>query len=313
MRSTTIPARLRRFADRLSSAGRVRRTWALLLLTAGFGALFAGCAGTGPVREGARPPEAGVINPLRLDRSVVALVLGAGGARGFAHVGVIKALEGAGIVPDIVVGSSSGSIVAALYAAGHGGARLEEMALALEDAEVIDYTLAGNGWVRGEALRDYVNRSVGHRGIEALARPFAVVATEAQSGAMTVFTSGETGLAVRASSTVPKLFVPPVINGKEYLDGGLSSRVPSTVARRMGADVVIAVDISRGRGVTEADQQATDVVIRPVVPRTRMLDFTQKRASIAAGEAAALDVIADVHRLIELSRVRKAAIAAARR
>ena len=158
-----------------------------------------------------------------------------------------------------------------------------------------------------------MNRSVGHRGIEALARRFAVVATEAQSGAMTVFTRGETGLAVRASSTVPKLFVPPVINGKEYLDGGLSSRVPSTVARRMGADVVIAVDISRGRGVTEADQQATDVVIRPVVPRTRMLDFTQKRASIAAGEAAALESVAEVRNLIESARVRKAAIAAALR
>ncbi len=253
----------------------------ILLLVA---LLSAGCAVSPHEYPELAPPRAVEIKPLRSSRPLVALVLGAGGSRGFAHVGVIKALEAAGIQTDIVVGSSSGSVVAALYAGGHSARLLEQMALDVADQDLLDYTLFGPGRVQGEALQNYVNRALGNRSIEALRRAFAVIATERATNRMIVFNAGNTGLAVRASSSIPNVFWPVVILGAEYVDGGLSSRVPVPVARRMGAQVVIAVDVS-WRGTSEAD--AADVAIRPVTPRTRSLDFSAKLESIAAGEAAA--------------------------
>ena len=234
------------------------------------------------------PPRAAAIEPVRIAGPVVALVLGAGGSRGFAHVGVIKALEAAGIRADVVVGSSSGAVVAALYAGGNNAQALEAMALSVEDSDLIDVTLFGPGRVQGEALQYYVNKALGNRSIEALDRAFAVVATERATNRMTVFNRGNTGLAVRASSSIPNIFWPVLIEGREYVDGGVSSRVPVPVARRMGADVVIAVDVS-WRGSNEVD--AADVAIRPVTPRTRSLDFSAKIEAIAAGEAAAVEAI----------------------
>ena len=264
--------------------------------------LLAGCA---LPRAGPNPPGETAIVPLQSVRPLVALALGSGGARGFAHIGVIKALEDAGIEPDIVTGSSSGAIVAALYAGGRGGRELEEIALALGQSDLVDFALFGKGWVRGEALQDFVNRMVNERPIERLAKPFALVATQANNGRMTVFNRGDTGLAVRASASVPNLFVPPVINGEEYVDGGLTSPVPVKLARAMGADVVIAVDVSwfaqtrnapgdgmarngrsgRYRLLTD-ELDAADVVIVPLMERTRLLDFEKKEANIAAGEEA---------------------------
>ena len=234
------------------------------------------------------PPRAAEITRLHSERPLIALVLGAGGSRGFAHVGVIKALEAAGIRTDVVVGSSSGSVVAALYAGGFSAQELESMALKIEDRELIDFTLFGPGRVQGEALQDYVNKMLGNRSIEALERAFAVVATERATNTQTIFNRGNTGLAVRASSSIPTVFWPVLIEGREYVDGGLTSRVPVPVARRMGADVVIAVDVS-WRGSSEVD--AADVAIRPETPRTRSLDFSAKIEAIAAGEAAARDAI----------------------
>jgi NTE family protein len=249
------------------------------------------------------PPRAVAIKPLRAARPVVALVLGAGGSRGFAHVGVIKALEAADIRADIVVGSSSGAVVAALYAGGNDAHALETMALGIEDNDLIDFTFFGPGRVQGEALQDYVNKALGNRSIEALDRAFAVVATERATNTMTIFNRGNTGLAVRASSSIPNVFWPVLIEGREYVDGGLTSRVPVPVARRMGADVVIAVDVS-WRGTSEVD--AADVSIRPATPRTRSLDFSAKAEAIAAGEAATRE-------LIPVIRARIAAVDAQKR
>lgn len=237
------------------------------------------------------PPRAAEIKPIRSDRPVVALVLGAGGARGFAHIGVIKVLEAEGIQPEVVVGVSSGSVVAALYAGGFPAAALEEMALKVEDHELIDFTLFGPGRVEGEALQDYINKALGNRSIEALERSFAVIATERATNRMTIFNRGNTGLAVRASSSIPEVFWPVIIAGTEYVDGGLSSRVPAPVARRMGAQVVIAVDVS-WRGSPDVD--AADVAIRPMTPRTRTLDFSGRIESIAAGEAAARAALPEI-------------------
>jgi NTE family protein len=260
--------------------------------------------------NGAGAPREAAIQPLRSERPLVALALSSGGARGFAHIGVIKALEEAGIVPDIVTGASSGAVIGALYAAGKRGAELEEIALGLEQGDLVDVSLFGNGWVKGEALQDFVNRQVEGRPIERLARPFAVVATEVKSRRLVVFNRGNTGVAVRASASVPNLFVPPVINGEEYVDGGLLSPVPVKLARAMGADVVIAVDVSwfarirdpsetamsqygrSSRYVLHAEElDGADVVIVPSTVRSRMLDFDHKVANIAAGEAAGRDAV----------------------
>ena len=264
--------------------------------------MLAGCTTSPHEYAGLAPPRAVAIEPVRAARPVVALVLGAGGSRGFAHVGVIKALEGAGVHADIVVGSSSGSVVAALYAGGHDARALETMALGVADSDLIDFTLFGPGRVQGSALQDYVNKALDNRSIEALPRPFAVVATERKANTMTIFNRGNTGLAVRASSSIPDVFWPVLIEGREYVDGGLTSRVPVAVARRMGADVVIAVDVS-WRGTSEAD--AADVAIRPVTPRTRSLDFSAKVEAIAAGEAAAVEAVPAIRALIATTAARK--------
>ena len=245
-------------------------------------------------------PSARTIVPLKSERPLVALVLGGGGARGFAHVGVIRELEAAGIKADIIAGSSSGAIVAALYAGGLSGHELEALAVDLDQGALIDFSLFGKGWVRGEALQDFVNRAVGNRPIEQLARAFAVVATDSRNGDMIIFNRGDTGLAVRASSSVPDLFIPPVINGVAYLDGGLTSPVPVRVAKAMGADFVIAVDLtrwSRSRELAAIDLGIADVVIRPETIRTRLLDFTAKEQNIAAGRTAAREAAA---RIVEL-------------
>lgn len=296
----------------------------LLILMAAVGA--AACSLQPADYRGSRAPRETTIVPLRSERPLVALALGSGGARGFAHIGVIKALEAAGIEADIVTGASSGAVVAALYASGRRALELEDIALGLEPADVVDFALFGNGWVKGEALQGFINRMVDGKLIEQLARPFAVVATAARSGRMVVFNRGDTGVAVRASASVPTVFVPPVIGGEEYVDGGLSSPVPVRIARAMGADIVVAVDVSwfaqrrdasgdemarygrSGRYALHADEiDAADVVIVPRTPRTRMLDFGQKEVSIAAGEAAGREAVPQVREALARAAASKQA------
>jgi NTE family protein len=280
-------------------------------------ALLAACTLPPTDYRGAGAPREATIVPLRLDRPVVALALGSGGARGFAHVGVIKALEEAGVEADIVTGASSGAVVAALYASGYRASAIEGIALGVEQSDLVDLTPVGKGWVKGEALQAFVNRMVGDRPIESMPRRFAVVATEAKSWRLTVFNRGDTGLAVRASASVPSVFIPPVINGEEYLDGGLLSPVPVKLARAMGADVVIAVDVSwfaQARNAAGQDMsqygrsgryallteelEAADVVVTPRTVRTRLLDFDRKTENILAGEAAARAAVAAIRERI---------------
>ena len=271
--------------------------------------LLSACGPLAPGKQRLEAPSAHAIVPLKAERPLVALVLGGGGARGFAHVGVIKALEAAGIKPDIVAGSSSGAIVAALYAGGYSGLELERLAVDLDQGTLIDFSLFGEGWVRGEALQGWVNDALRNVPIEKLAKPFAVVATDAKTGRMVIFNRGDPGLAVRASSSVPDLFIPPVIDGVAYIDGGLTSPVPVRVAKAMGADYVIAVDLTRyarSRELAAADLAAADVVIRPQTVRTRMLDFTAKLQNIAAGEAAGRELAGRIAGAIGEATLRKA-------
>ena len=290
--------------------------WLVMLSVAVLGA----CASRPVDYNGDTAPRAAQIVPVTSKRPLIALALGSGGTRGFAHVGVIKALEEAGIFADIVAGSSSGAVVAALYAAGHGAQVLAELAASIDRGALLDFTLFGKGWVQGEALQDFVNQAVGGRPMEKLARPFAVAVTRARDGAQVVFNRGDTGLAVRASASVPNLFIPPVIRGEEYVDGGLTTPIPVRTVRAMGGDIVIAVDVSwsaqaRAAGTYTASEDAArhrgerhrrfvdelgvaDVVIVPRTERTRLLDFERKLEHIAAGEEAARAAIPRIRELL---------------
>ncbi len=257
--------------------------------------ILAGCA-TAPVNyTAADAPYAAPLERTTAVRPVIGLVLGAGGSRGFAHVGVLKALEDAGIEADVIVGVSSGAVVAALHAGGMRAAELKAVALEIEDDDLLDFTLFGPGMIQGGRLQDYINQILRNRPIEDLQKPFAAVVAERATNRMVIFNRGNTGMAVRASASVPKLFWPVVIRGTEYVDGGVASRLPASVARDMGADIVIAVDVS-WRG--SADAEKADIVIRPQTIRTRITDFSQKIANLAAGEEAAQAVVPQVRELL---------------
>ncbi|KZE24966.1 NTE family protein [Crenobacter luteus] len=238
----------------------------------------------------------------------VALALGGGAAKGFAHIGVIKVLEQAGIPVDIVTGTSAGSVVGSLYASGLSGIELQKKAIELDEKQLADVTLSTSGFIKGEALAGFVNQMVGNRPIEKLARPFGAVATDLDSGEKKVFRSGNTGQAVRASASIPNVFQPVAIGGRRYVDGGLVSPVPVSAAREMGADFVIAVDISArpqggaGGFLAMFDQsinimnkvalaqelKQADVIIRPQVQKLGGTAFAARNQTILEGERVAL-------------------------
>ena len=266
--------------------------------------VLAGCST--PLVVAPAPPEPAVKKPLK-----VGLALGGGAARGFAHVGVIAVLEEAGIKPQLVVGTSAGSLVAALYASGKTSAQLQQTALNMEEVAITDWMLPiiGRGMFRGEALARYVNELLGGRLIENMAIPLGIVATDLGNGQAVLFQRGDTGTAVRASSAVPAVFVPVKISGREYVDGGLVSPVPVRFARQMGADVVIAVDISNppeanaadgtlqillqtfaimGKSINDYELKTADLVVRPSQVGLKSADFSSRQRAIDAGRAAML-------------------------
>lgn len=250
-------------------------------------------------------------------KPVIGLALGAGAARGFAHVGVIKALESQGIRPDLVVGSSAGSVIAALLASGSTGNELNRLALNLDEATIADWGLpfAGRfgGLIKGDALQNMINREVQNKSIEQMRIPLGIVATDLQSGKGILFRTGNTGLAVRASCSVPGVFQPAVVSGKEYVDGGLVAPVPVSYARQMGATIVIAVNISSEpvhqdasgtlgvlqqtisimqRSINQYELKSADIVIQPHLLQMGGSDFRSRNAAILAGEVAAQEQMA---------------------
>ena len=256
----------------------------------------------------------GIFSPRK---PVIGLALGAGAARGFAHVGVIKALESQGIRPDVVVGSSAGSVIAALLASGATGNEINRLALNLDEATLADWGLpfAGRfgGLIRGDALQNMVNREVQNKTIEQMRIPLGIVATDLQSGKGILFRSGNTGLAVRASCSVPGVFQPAVISGKEYVDGGLVAPVPVSYARQMGATLVIAVNISSEpvhqdasgtlgvlqqtisimqRSINQYELKNADIVIQPQLLQMGGGDFKSRNAAVLAGEIATQEQMA---------------------
>ena len=269
-----------------------------------------GLVGCSSIPVTTTPPDVLPAAPLVQKRPPrIGLVLGGGAARGFAHVGVIQVLEEAGIRPSLVVGTSAGSLVAAFYASGKTGAQLQQVAESMEEANFADWTfpIFNRGMLRGEALSRYVNMQVNGRLIENMPLPLGIVATDLNSGQGMLFQRGDTATAVRASSAVPALFQPVKISGRDYVDGGLVSPVPVRYARQMGAELVIAVDISSspegnsasdtlqilmqtfsimGKSINSFELREADIVVRPALLGVASADFSARRRSIEAGRMA---------------------------
>lgn len=280
--------------------------------------LLAGCGTTTPpaTKPAAvvQPAAAAVPKKIR-----IGLALGGGAARGFAHIGVIKALEAQGIFADVVVGTSAGSVVGAMYAAGNDGFALQKTAMEMDEAEISDWAMPlfgkSSGVLKGDALQNYVNKAVKNVPIEKLKIPFGAVATDLNNGQPILFRRGNTGQAVRASSSVPSVFQPVRIGERSYVDGGLVAPVPVRFAREMGADFIIAVNISSqtdaqaavsslevlmqtfaimGQRLNHYELKDADVVITPNLPKMGSNDFAGRNRAIMAGEQAAAAVMPQI-------------------
>lgn len=298
----------------------------LLLLSAVLG--LAACGGNARPE----PPPTTAVKPVPAAKLRVGIALGGGAAKGFAHIGVIKMLEANGIEPVVISGTSAGSVVGALYASGMDAFEMQQKAFALDESSIRDVRLFSGGLVQGQKLQDYVNQLVGERPLQKLKKPLAVVATQLESGDRTVFVYGNTGQAVRASSSIPGIFEPVTIGKFHYVDGGIVSPVPVDAARQLGADFVIAVDISsKANGKTPASMLGVvnqsimimgqklgaqelaraNVVIRPQVNDIGPADFEQRNNAILQGEKAAVAMMPRIRQQIAAMQQQRAAAQAA--
>jgi NTE family protein len=251
----------------------------------------------------------------------IAVVLGAGSSKGFAHIGALKVLEMNQIPINMIVGTSVGSAVGSLYAYGYDAFQLQRISFAVGQGDIVDFIipLPINGFIRGEKLEEFINKTLNNTPMEKLRIPFYAVATDIQNGQEVVFASGNTGQAVRASCSIPGIFRPVQIGGRMYVDGGVVSPIAVDAARRLGADIVIAVDISGGIDRTKPEStMATifqtfnimyaklsdiqlaraDVVIRPKVDYIGSSDFSKRNEAILEGEKAAMEALPQITQII---------------
>jgi NTE family protein len=249
----------------------------------------------------------------------IAVVLGAGASKGFAHIGVLKVLESNKIPVHMIIGTSAGSFVGSLYAYGYNAFELQKLSFSIEKGDVVDLMIPDNGFIKGEKLEAYINRTLKNTPLEKLKIPFYAVATDIQSGKEVVFGSGNTGTAVRASCSIPGIFRPVNILGKTYVDGGVVSPVAVDAAKRLGADIVIAVDIagdvdsSQPEGTIETILQSitimysklaaiqlskADVVIKPKVGYISSGDFSKRHEAVLEGEKAALEALPKIQGIL---------------
>ena len=286
--------------------------------TAVIALVLAGCAATPAAPEHpARAETPLTIAPSEHPR--IAFVLGAGAARGFAHAGALKALDDAGIRADIVIGTSAGSLVGALYAGGIRGQALVDMALAVQRKQLFDLVLPHRGFIDGGRIEAYVNQSLHSRLIEQLEVPFVAVATDLKTGALVAFNRGDTGMAVRASCSVPAIVRPASIEGREYVDGSLVSPLPVRLARSLGADIVIAINVGlhaeqssvdnekelvtqafvvMAASIAREEAKIADIVLEPDLTGVRLADLSARGRAIEAGEQAARDALPEIRRII---------------
>ena len=254
----------------------------------------------------------------------IALVLGAGASKGFAHVGVIKILESNKIPIHMIVGTSVGSVVGSFYAFGYDAFQLQKLSFAIEKGEIVDLVLPDNGFIKGEKLEEFVNRTVKNTPMEKLKIPFYAVAADVQNGQEVAFGRGSTGMAVRASCSIPGVFRPVKIGERMYVDGGVVSPVAVDVAKQFGADIVIAVDISAGteRAFPENTIETilrsfdimysklaaiqiskADVVIKPKVSHIGSADFSKRHEAVLEGERAAIETLPQIQKVVNQLRL----------
>ena len=270
--------------------------------------LLAACA-TAPTPVVKQDTPAAETPPAVKKMPKLGLALGGGAARGFAHIGVLQVLEEEGIKPSLVVGTSAGSVVASFYASGKTGQQLQWLADTMDESQFTDWAnpFTGRGMLRGEALGKYINSQLNGMKIEDMKLPLGIVATDLRTGDGVLFRRGDVATAVRASSAVPSVFEPVRIAGKDYVDGGLVSPVPVRYAKQMGADLVLAIDISSrpedaktndmlkvllqtfsimGKSISQLELAQADVVVRPALPDVGSTEFSARKKSIEAGRAA---------------------------
>jgi NTE family protein len=282
--------------------------WIAWALSIGFLGLW-GC-GTIPLgKERKGPPK-------------IALVLGGGAARGFAHVGVIRFLEQEKIPINMIVGTSVGSLIGAIYAADPNSLNLEWLSFTIEKDDIFDYSVlsAKMGPVSGERLEKFVQTKVRAKNIEQMKIPFYAVSTDLNTGSTWVFEKGSVAKAVRASCSIPGIFQPLEMGGKMYVDGGVTNNLPVDVARTRGADIIIAVNISKniqnpqinslvdvilqsisimGRELVIYKSRGYDVLIEPNVGDVGITDFSQKKRLMDAGIQAAKQALPQIKKLME--------------
>jgi len=249
----------------------------------------------------------------------VALVLGAGSSKGFAHIGVLKILETNKVPIHMIIGTSVGSAVGCLYAYGYNAFQLQKISFSIEKGDIVDLIIPDNGFIKGEKLEEFINKTLNHTPMEKLKIPFYAVATDVQNGQEVVFGRGNTGQAVRASCSIPGVFRPVKIGDRMYVDGGVVSPVAVDAAKRLGADVVIAVDISKDADRPKPEStietifqslnimysklaaiqvNQADVVIRPRVGYISSSDFSKRHEAILEGEKAAVEALPQIRGII---------------
>ncbi len=273
---------------------------------------------------GTSQPPAASTPAADLPKPKVALVLGGGAARGFAHIGVIRALEQEKIPVDMVIGTSVGSLIGAIYASDRNSFELEWTAFKLEKDDLFDYGLlnafTGMGVAKGQKLEEFIRTKIATANIENFKVAYAAVATDLNRGTRVVLDHGSVAKAVHASSAIPGVFEPVEFQGRLLVDGGVMDNIPIAVAREKGADIVIAVDISENvqnfniSNVIDVTIQAVnimfdqnvknkkkdaDVLIAPAVGDVAMLDFTQKKRCMQAGIDATEKAIPEIRKKIE--------------
>jgi NTE family protein len=253
--------------------------------------------------------------PLPPKPAKIAVVLGAGSSKGFAHIGVLKVLETNKVPIHMIIGTSVGSAVGSLYAYGFNAFQLQKISFSIEKGDIVDLIIPDNGFIKGEKLEEFINKTLNHTPMEKLKIPFYAVATDVQSGQEVVFGRGNTGQAVRASCSIPGVFRPVKIGDRMYVDGGVVSPVAVDAAKRLGADVVIAVDISKDTDRTKPEStietifqslnimysklasiqmNRADVVIRPKVGYINSSDFSKRHEAILEGEKAAVEALSQI-------------------